>query len=110
MAERLRSAPKLEALNLTLQQCSDGRTCIPVLEDARVTGARNKLAGTVALRAKALKALGKAYAALQTEAGYDQPADLAGAASEAVGAAEAFAASAGTLAGSQDPPPTASPT
>lgn len=107
MAEQLRSAPKLAALNLTLEQCSaPGRTCKPVLEEEKVTASRNKLADVVALRAKALKALGTAYAALQTEAGYDQPADLSGAASDAIKSAEAFAASAAALAGSARPAPT----
>lgn len=87
-----------DAFTATLRQCSNPRlTCKEVVEPAAVSEERAQLARVVGLRAQALDALGSAYAALQTEAAFDQGADLSGAAGDAVTAANAFAAEAARL-------------
>jgi hypothetical protein len=87
-----------DAFSSTWQQCSNPRlTCKVVVEPPELSAERRQLARVVGLRAKALDALGAAYTALQTEAAYDQGADLSGAAGDAVTAANAFAAEAARL-------------
>lgn len=87
-----------DAFTATLRQCANPRlTCKEVIEPSELSEERRALANAVGLRAKALDALGAAYAALQTEAAYDQGADLTGAAGDAVTAANAFAAEAARL-------------
>jgi hypothetical protein len=87
-----------DAFTATLRQCSNPKlTCREVVEPAELSAERRKLAAVVGLRARALDKLGAAYAALQTEAAYDQGADLSGAAGDAVSAAGAFAAEAARL-------------
>lgn len=87
-----------DAFTSTLRQCSNPKlTCKEILEPSELSEERRKLAAVVGLRARALDALGAAYAALQTEAAYDQGADLSGAAGDAVTAANAFAAEAARL-------------
>jgi hypothetical protein len=87
-----------DAFTATLRQCSNPKlTCKEVIEPSELSEERRKLAAAVGLRARALDALGAAYAALQTEAAYDQGADLTGAAGDAVTAANAFAAEAARL-------------
>jgi hypothetical protein len=92
------------AFTATLGQCANPRlTCKEIVEPAEVASERRQLAKTVAMRARALDALGAAYTALQTEAGYDQGADLSGAATDAVKAANDFAAEAAKLGGGAAP-------
>ncbi|HYJ82516.1 MAG TPA: hypothetical protein VEW26_06700 [Allosphingosinicella sp.] len=87
-----------DAFTSTLRQCSNPRlTCKEIVDPAELSDERRQLARVVGLRAQALDALGSAYAALQTEAAYDQGADLSGAAGDAVTAANAFAAEAARL-------------
>jgi hypothetical protein len=87
-----------DAFTATLRQCSNPKlTCKEVIEPSELSDERRRLAGAVAARARALDALGAAYAALQTEAAYDQGADLTSAAGTAVTAANAFAAEAARL-------------
>ncbi len=87
-----------DAFTSTLRQCSNPKlTCKEVVEPAALSEERRRLATVVGLRARALDRLGAAYAALQTEAAYDQGADLSGAAGDAVTAANAFAAEAARL-------------
>jgi hypothetical protein len=87
-----------EAFTATWEQCSNPKlTCEEIVEPAELSAERRELARVVGLRARALEALGKAYAALQTEAAYDQSADLSGAAGDAVKAADSFAAAAAGL-------------
>jgi hypothetical protein len=98
IAAQLRNAPAAVALTRTLEQCSNTRlTCKEIRESPSVTEQRARLADVVELRARALDALGTAYAALQTEAGYNESADLSGAAGDAVTAANAFAGAAAKL-------------
>jgi hypothetical protein len=93
-----------DAFTATLRQCSNPQlTCKAVIEPSELSEERRRLATTVGLRAKALDALGAAYAALQIEAAYDQGADLTGAAGDAVTAANAFAAEAARLDGGATP-------
>ncbi|HEX9963438.1 MAG TPA: hypothetical protein VGB04_00460 [Allosphingosinicella sp.] len=87
-----------DAFTSTLRQCSNPKlTCREIVEPSELSEARRRLATVVGLRARALDSLGAAYAALQTEAAYDQGADLSGAAGDAVTAADAFAAEAARL-------------
>lgn len=93
-----------DAFTATLRQCANPKlTCKEVVEPSELTEERRRLAAAVGLRAKALDSLGAAYAALQTEAAYDQGADLTGAAGDAVAAANAFAAEAAKLDGGVTP-------
>jgi hypothetical protein len=93
-----------DAFTATLRQCSNPKlTCKEIVEPSELSEERRKLAAAVGLRAKALDALGAAYTALQTEAAYDQGADLTGAAGDAVTAANAFAAEAAKLNGGATP-------
>jgi hypothetical protein len=87
-----------DAFTSTLRQCSNPKlTCREIVEPSELSEERRKLAAVVGARARALDSLGAAYAALQTEAAYDQSADLSGAAADAVTAADAFAAEAARL-------------
>jgi|GEM_PF-6930423 len=105
METELGSLAVANAFTATLGQCANARlTCKEIVESDEIVVERGKLAAAVALRAKALDALGAAYTALQTEAAYDQSADLSSAAGDAVTAANAFAAAAARL----DPGPTPS--
>ncbi len=81
-----------EAFTATWQVCQNPR--IPCKRPAPSSNAdrRRALAYAVRLRGQALDALGEAYGALRLEADYDGRADLAGAAKEAGGAVDAFAA------------------
>jgi hypothetical protein len=98
MEAQLGGAEVGEAFVATLRRCSNPNiTCKEVHESDELRSERQKLADVVGLRARALDALGAAYAALQTEAAYDQGADLSGAAGDAVTAANAFAAEAARL-------------
>ncbi|HEX6376398.1 MAG TPA: hypothetical protein VFZ91_11850 [Allosphingosinicella sp.] len=98
VATQLGSVEVGEAFTATLQQCSNTNlTCREIVEPAELSSERRSLARVVALRARALDALGAAYTALQTEAAYDQSADVSGAAGDAVKAADAFAAEAARL-------------
>jgi hypothetical protein len=87
-----------DAFTSTLRQCANPKlTCKAIVEPSELSEERRKLAAVVGSRARALDALGAAYAALQTEAAYDQGADLSGAAGDAVTSANAFAAEAARL-------------
>jgi hypothetical protein len=98
MEAQLSGAEVGEAFVATLRRCSNSNIkCREVPESEAVKSERQKLADVVGLRARALDSLGAAYAALQTEAAYDQSADLSGAAGDAVKAANAFAAEAAKL-------------
>lgn len=106
MESELASAAVGDAFVATLQRClnpSPGVTCKEVHESAESREERQKLADVVGLRAKALDALGAAYAAMQTEAAYDQSADLSAAAGDAVKAANDFATQAARLSGGAVP-------
>lgn len=92
------------AFTATLGQCANvNLTCEEIVEPDEIVNERGQLARTVAMRAKAIDALGAAYTALQTEAAYDQGADLSAAAGHAVTAAEGFAAEAAKLANRAPP-------
>lgn len=102
METQLANAAVGDAFVATLRRClnpNEKVTCQEVHESADSREERQKLAEVVALRAKALDALGAAYAALQTEAAYDQSADLSSAAGGAINAANDFAAQAARLSG-----------
>ena len=104
MATQLGSVEVGDAFTSTLRQCSNPRlTCREIVEPAELSAERRRLAEVVALRARALDSLGAAYTALQTEAAFDQSADLAGASGDAVKAANAFAAAAARLDGGATP-------
>jgi len=98
VASQLGSVEVGEAFTATWEQCSNSAlTCKEIVEPAELASDRRALARVVALRAKALDALGAAYGALQTEAAYNQSADLSGAAGDAIKAADSFAAAAAGL-------------
>lgn len=104
METELGSLAAANAFTATLGQCANVRlTCKEIVESDEIVSERGKLAAAVALRAKALDALGAAYTALQTEAAYNQGADLSSAAGDAVKAANAFAAAAAKLDGGATP-------
>jgi hypothetical protein len=107
MESDLAGAAVGDAFVATLRRClnpNPGVTCEEVHESDETREERRQLAKAVGLRAKALDALGGAYAALQTEAAYDQGADLSAAAGDAVEAANEFAAAAAKLGGASTPP------
>jgi hypothetical protein len=70
-------------------------TALPIDRNAQQ---RAELASIIALRAAALTALNRAYAAMKQEAEYDARADLSGAVAEAVNSGNAFAAAVRTIA------------
>jgi hypothetical protein len=93
------------AFTATLGQCANANlTCKEIVEPDEIVNERGQLARTVAMRAKAIDALGAAYTALQTEAAYDQGADLSAATGQAVAAAEGFAVEAAKLTNRPSPP------
>jgi hypothetical protein len=105
MESELGSVAVGNAFTATLGQCANERlTCKEIVEPDEIADERGQLARTVAMRAKAIDALGAAYTALQTEAAYDQGADLSAAAGQAIAAAEDFAAEAARLS-DRGPPP-----
>jgi hypothetical protein len=98
MQSQLGGADVGEAFVSTWRRCSNPNlTCQEVHPSDELRAERGQLAKVVGLRARALDSLGAAYAALQTEAAYDQGADLSGAAGDAITAANGFAAEAAKL-------------
>jgi hypothetical protein len=97
---QLDSAVVGDAFTATWQVCSNPNlTCEPKVPSEALTQRQHDLARVVELRARAIDALGAAYAALQAEAAYDGSADLQGAAEEAVGSVNSFAEAVGRIGG-----------
>lgn len=86
VATQLITADLHDAYAMTWQVCQSPvpEACTPQRADPAVAARRARLSEAVALRARALDALGQAYAALGREAAYDAPADLSGAAGELI--------------------------
>lgn len=100
VSEQLAYAGVAEAFTRTWQACANPNLpCTAQLEPEELTEERQRLADAVALRAKAIAALGEAYTALQAEAAYDEGADLRSAVSGAVESVNDFAAKAAALHG-----------
>jgi hypothetical protein len=100
VATQLDAADASDAFAATWQYCANPNLpCAPQVPPAAVSERRHQLANVVALRGRAIDALGTAYAALQAEAAYDGGADLGGAADAAVASVNSFATAAGKLAG-----------
>jgi hypothetical protein len=100
MSARLQYADVTDAFTGTLSNCEpSARECAPFLPPAENYESRQKLAKVIALRARALDALGKAYSALNEEAAYDGRADLAGATDAAVSGVNIFASAVAALPG-----------
>lgn len=73
--------------------------CAPPAPAPEILAARRDLAEAVTLRADAIEALGKAYAALKTEADYDAASDLKGATNDAIKGVNNFAAKIAAIGG-----------
>lgn len=89
-----------EAFVATYDFCQNPRlTCAPQVQSGQNFQERQALAKVVLARAVAIDALGKAYAALKTEAEYDARGDLVGATNEAIAGVNGFASAVAAIAG-----------
>ena len=98
LSDQLAYASVTESFLRTWQACTT-LGCEAPEEPAQLTAERLKLANLVALRARAIAALGDAYGALKAEAAYDGGADLQGSVDGAVKSVTAFANAAASAAG-----------
>lgn len=89
-----------EAFVATYDYCANpALTCTPQMQSGAMVKLRQDLASVILLRAEAIEALGKAYAALKTEAEYDARGDLVGATNSAIDGVNNFAAAAVAIGG-----------
>ena len=109
VAEQLDYISVTEAFSRTWDLCINPALCQVSTEKESTSKARQDLATVVALRARAIDALGAAYTALKTEAAYDGGADLQDATEKALTSATAFADAAAKAAGAPALPSVSQP-
>lgn len=101
VATQLREADANDSFSRTWQLCQSSvpGVCAPSVTPIGISTRRNGLADVVDLRANAIDQLGRAYAALKTEAEYDQSTDMQGAAKAAIDSANSFGQASAALNG-----------
>jgi len=99
-AQKVQYVDVTEAFVATYARCSNPNlSCTSQLPPGLNLKLRQDLSRAILLRAKALDALGKAYAALKREAEYDARGDLVGATNDAIGGVNNFATAIAAIGG-----------